>query len=286
MKEKCLVMFSGGLDSRLAVKIMEERGFKPYLVHFSLPFSCSSVGESCGFVVPNFLGYEVHLHKLSKGRRFRDYFQILRKPKYKRGKGVNPCLDCKIFMFREAKKIADKLKINYIVTGEVVGQRPMSQHKNQLKIIEKESGLKGRIIRPLIDYYSISGRQRKEQMKLAKKFKITYPGPGGGCILCEKAFIKRFIFLFERGLKEKELPFVCIGRHFNVNGKWVILGRNEEENKVLEKHGAKVIEYHGPSVLFMDKASKKDMRIVEDLVLSYSKKGNIEKRKIFDKYKL
>ncbi|GAI88382.1 unnamed protein product, partial [marine sediment metagenome] len=115
-----------------------------------------------------------------------EYLKVIKEAKHGRGAGINPCIDCRIFMLKKAKKFADEQKIKFIATGEVIGQRPMSQQKKQIAIIEKESGLKGRIIRPLIDFHNIQGRSRKPQIALAKKFKIKYPHPAGGCLLCEK----------------------------------------------------------------------------------------------------
>jgi len=125
-------------------------------------------------------------------------------------------------------------KINFIATGEVGGQRPMSQMQNSIKIIEKESGLENKIVRPLIDL-GFSGRQRKKQIALAKKFKINYPSPAGGCLLCEKELKSRFEKLFKRNLNQQEIKLINIGRHFFINNYWIVLGRNEKENKILEK---------------------------------------------------
>lgn len=181
-------------------------------------------------------------------------------------------------MLREVKKFADKEKIKFIVTGEVSGQRPMSQQKKQVTIIEEESGLKDRIIRPLIDFYGFQGRSRKPQIALAKKFKIKYPSPAGGCLLCEKVLKKRLEALLKRGLSEEEINFVGIGRHFLfpenqgfsvsktsknkqevLDGKiWVVIGRDDRENKIIEASKAgKIIEpdYPAPSAVIMSSSS-------------------------------
>jgi len=115
---------------------------------------------------------------------------MIKNPKYKRGAGLNPCIDCKIFMFKKVKKVADEKGINLIVSGEVLNERPLSQTKRNMEIIEEESKLKNRILRPLTDIYEIQGRQRKKQIALAKKFEIAYPSPSGGCLLCEKELKK------------------------------------------------------------------------------------------------
>lgn len=287
VNKKCILLFSGGLDSRLALKIMQERGYNLVPVFFKLPFSCPDIKDACDFVKNQ--GFKLKIFDCTKGDLFREYIKIIKKAKYGRGKGVNPCIDCKIFMFNIAREFADDKKIDLIVTGEVLNQRPMSQNKNQICLIEKESGLEGRLLRPLIEE-GISGRQRKKQIDLARRFKIKYPHPAGGCLLCEKLLKKRFHFLFKRGLNEKELPLVSIGRHFVINGSWIILGRNEKENKIIEDlgFGKLVISEDfgivGPSVLVLGgRVSKKK---IGNLIIVYSKHENIQSRNNFEKYKI
>lgn len=329
-------MFSGGLDSRLAVKIMQEQGFEVVPVFFRLPFGCGCCNEmGCSFNFSQVQGIKLEVFDCNKGDLFKDYMKILKKGSHGRGAGVNPCRDCKIFMFERVKKFADKKKINLIVTGDVLGERPMSQMKSSLMLIEERSGLKGRILRPLsakllpeteaekkglVDrekLYDIQGRRREKQIALAKKFKIKYPHPAGGCLLCERLLIKRFEFLFKRGLKEKEIPLVNIGRHFKIpenqrfsvsktserayarkskqevsdNDCWVVLGRNEKENEIIETVGKNtgeliIPDFIGPSALIIDKYDNKLKEKVNDLIKTYSKKGSIKERKRFEKYKL
>ena len=179
-------MFSGGLDSRLAIKIMQERGFEILAVFYKLPFGTGCCSEGCSFNFSQLQGVKLKVFDCSKGDLLKEYLEVLKKAKHGRGTGVNPCVDCRIFMLKHAKNFADEQKIKFIITGEVTGQRPMSQQKKQMEIIEKETELEGRIIRPLVDYYNFYGRNRKPQIDLAKKFKINYPDPAGGCLLCEK----------------------------------------------------------------------------------------------------
>ncbi len=324
MKEKCIVMFSGGLDSRLAVKIMQKKKFEVIAVFFKLPFNCS-----CEKEVKIFLKKEkvkLKIFDCTKGKLLQEYLEVIKKAKHGTGTGVNPCIDCRIFMFKKAKEFADKNKIDLIVSGEVTGQRPMSQQKNQIKLIEEESRLKERIYRPLIEI-GISGRQRKKQIALAKKFKIKYPSPAGGCLLCEKALKKRLGFLLKRGLNEKEIKLVGLGRHFMFGKNWVIIGRNEQENKIIEKSKAgKIIEpdYPAPSAVVISKSftplssnsrprssitfpflaksltpqgkllnhtksNKIPLTIIDKvnkLIQAYSKRGDLKDRKKFDKWKL
>ncbi len=284
--EKCVVLFSGGLDSRLAIKLMQEKGFKVIATYFKLPFSCSCLSEAEEFVKKEKINLKVF--DCTKGKLFKNYLKIIKEGKHGRGAGFNPCIDCKIFMFKKAKKFADSKKIKYIVSGEVTGQRPMSQKKKQIELIEKETKLKDRIIRPLIEL-GISGRQRKEQISLAKKLGIKYPSPAGGCLLCEKLLKERFKKLFQRGLNNKETLLTNSGRHFLINGCWVVLGKNKEENKFLKEIGIGELiepEFIGPTALILDKCDKDTRGLIEELIYAYSKKASLEDRKKFEEFKL
>ncbi len=307
MAKKCLVLFSGGLDSRLAIKIMQEQGFKVVPVFFNLPFGTGCCSEGCSFNFSQVQGIKLKIFDCTKGKLLQEYLKIIKEAKHGTGAGVNPCIDCRIFMFKKAKEFADKEKIDLIVSGEVLGERPMSQMKKSMDIVEKESGLKGRLLRPLsakllpeieaekkglVDrkkLYDIHGRRREKQIALAKKFKIKYPHPAGGCLLCEKFLKKRFEFLFKRGLNDKEIKLIGIGRHFFIDGCWVVIGRNKEENEIIESLNiGELIEpdFIGPSALILDKHDEKIIKKVEDLIKAYSKKGSLKERKRFEEFKL
>ncbi|MFC1682509.1 hypothetical protein ACFL0X_02745 [Nanoarchaeota archaeon] len=304
--KKCIVMLSGGLDSRLALRIMQEQGFEVVALFFNLPFGSGCCNESCSFNFSQVQGVKLKVFDCCRGKLLQEYLEVLRKPKYGRGVGVNPCVDCRIFMFKKAREFADSEGIDLVVSGEVLGERPMSQMKKSMNIIEEESGLKGRLLRVLsaklldeteaekkglVDrskLYSIQGRRREEQMKLAKKFKISYPTPAGGCLLCEKALKKRFEFLLKRDLNEKEVKLIEIGRHFIIDSCWVVLGRNKTENEILESLGVgKLIvpDFIGPSAVvvgYFGKVKKK----VEELVRVYSKQSSLVDRQKFEKFRL
>ncbi len=289
VRKKCIVMFSGGLDSRLAIKIMQEKGFDILAVFFKLPFGTGCCSESCSFNFSQLQGIKLKIFDCTKGKLLEEYLEVIKKAKHGRGAGVNPCIDCRIFMLKEAKKFADKEKVKFIVTGEVIGQRPMSQQKKQIFIIEKETNLEGRIIRPLIDFYNMQGRSRKPQIALAKKFKIKYPHPAGGCLLCEKGLKKRLEILLKRGLDEEEINLVNVGRHFMFGKNWIVLGRDEKENKIIEASKAgEVIEpdYPAPSAVIMGKTLKTTINKVNKLIQAYSKKASLNDREKFDKEKL
>jgi len=308
-EKKCIVMLSGGLDSRLAIKIMQEQGFDVLALFYKLPVGTGCCDENCSFNFAQKEGVKLKVIDCSKGKALKEYLDILRKPRYKRGAGVNPCVDCRIYMFKKAKEFAEIEGFDLIVTGEVLGERPMSQKRNAMDIIEKESGLMGRMLRPLsakllsetdaekkgiVDrekLYDIQGRRRERQMVLAKKFNISYPQPAGGCMLCEKELIKRFNFLFKRGLNEKEIPLMGVGRHFVIEGCWIIVGRDKKENDVIEfvgKDYGKLIvpDFMGPSVLILDECCEGVKERVNELIKAYSKEGSLKERKRFEEFKL
>jgi tRNA-specific 2-thiouridylase len=283
MNKKCIVLFSGGLDSRLAVKIMQEKGFIVEAVNFILPFSCTCSFDSFGMP-----GVKFRFFDCTKGKLLKEYLEIIKKAKHGRGASFNPCKDCKIWMFKKVKKYADKKNIGMIATGEVLGQRPMSQTAGAMKKIDESLGFK--LERPLIDL-GVSGRSRKKQIALAKKYKISsFPQPAGGCLLCEKKFKKRFEFLINRGLIDKEtLCLVRLGRHFVIDNRWVVTGRNKEENKIILrlKKGKKITpDFRGPVAVILGKANREIISRVKELLKAYSKDYPLVKRKNFEKFKI
>lgn len=285
-------MYSGGLDSRLIVKIMKQKGYEILGVCFNLPFSPDAKEKAKQYFEEN--NSELKIMDCTKGELLKEYLGVIKNYKHKTGAGVNPCIDCKVFMFKKAKEIADKLGIEIIVTGEVLGERPMSQMLKGLRTIEEEAGLKGRIFRPLSakvlddvkginkeEYYDIQGRQRDPQMKLAKDFNITYPTPSGGCRLCEPALKKRLNFLFENNLiTDDSLPLVNIGRHFTKNGAWIIVGRDERESTIIESFNPHIDSDIGTPAIYYNKEEAKEFAL--KLQKAYKEK----KPESFEEYKL
>lgn len=284
---KILVLFSGGLDSRLAAKLMQEQA-QVELINFILPFGQGCCNKHCSLNFSQKENIKLKIVDCTKGKLLQEYINMIKKPKHGRGTCLNPCIDCRIFILKKAKKYADKNKIEVIATGEVLGERPMSQHSKALKIVEEESGLKGRLLRPLsaklleetraeksglIDrskLLDIQGRGRKSQIELAEKYKIQYPTPGGGCLLCDPEFCKKLKPLLNKEITELDLELLKFGRHF----PGIILGRNEQENIKLEeiknKFGGILIipEEPGPSALIRD---KKYLKQGKELIRKYSK---------------
>ena len=284
-KKKCIVMLSGGLDSLLAVKIMQEQNFDVLALYFKLPFIKDIEKEIKEFCKKEKL--KLKIFDCTDKKLFREYLKIIKNPKYGTGVGMNPCIDCRIFILKKAKKFADNKKFNIIVTGEVLGERPLSQTKKALELIEKKSGLENRLLRPLSakffsetqaekeklvnreKFYDICGRKRQRQIALAKKFGISYPSPAGGCLLCEKLYCKKLNkILNKKNLNHKDIELLKIGRHFEASN--IILGRNEKENKLLEKEKAIIIipKQAGPTALIKNKKYEKKAK---ELIQKYSK---------------
>jgi tRNA U34 2-thiouridine synthase MnmA/TrmU len=248
-KVKAISLFSGGLDSILATKLIQNQNIDVIAIHFLNPFCFCAKGLSKIEEVVKKL--QVPLKKVKMGV---DYLNMLRNPKYGYGKNLNPCIDCRIFIVKKAKKIAEKLNAQFIFTGEVLNERPMSQHKQAMDIIEKETELKNRILRPLsakllpqtemekkgiVDrskLLAINGRSRKPQIELAKKLGIIhYPSPAGGCLLTCKEYSKKLKDLFnhKETISFKDVELLKVGRHFRWKKNKIIVGRNQEENNVL-----------------------------------------------------
>jgi len=242
---------SGGLDSTLAVKLMLDQGIDVEAVNFVSPFClCRKGGCGAPKVAKNL---SIPLKTIRVGE---EYLRIVRKPRFGYGKNMNPCVDCRIFMLKKAKKYAEETGAQFIITGEVLGQRPMSQHGRTLGLIEEKARLKGKILRPLSakllpkseaeekglvnreTLLSIEGRSRKKQIRLAEEMNVTgYSCPGGGCLLTYKEFAAKLRDLFEnkRRASLKDVELLKVGRHFRFEKNKIIVGRNEIENKLLTR---------------------------------------------------
>jgi len=290
--KKALVLYSGGLDSRLAVQLFKEQGFEIETIHFNLPFGCTC---------ENLDQKKSIIFDVKKDPLLSEYLKILKAPKFGTGAGINPCKDCKIFMLKKAKEYADKNKIELIATGEVLGQRPMSQISSAMKIIDNELGFE--VLRPLsakilpetsfekkglVDrnkLLAIKGRNRKEQIELAKKYKIKYPSPAGGCSLCEKATAERLKHLLEKKLiTEKTLPLTIIGRHFFIDDVWFVVARNKQESETILKFENRIEDDKGKPAIYFSKKSGRQKAF--ELQEAYSTGDNEDKRKKFEEFKL
>jgi len=253
-KKKVVALLSGGLDSQLAVKMMQKQGFEVSAVAIKTPFCDFDCGRGCGFEIrerADTLGIDLKTVYLGD-----EYIEMLKNPKHGFGSGMNPCIDCRTMMFKAAKKEMEKIGAEFIISGEVLGQRPMSQHGPALRTIEKESDLEGKIVRPLSagllaktepeknglikreDLGMISGRRRIEQLQLAKEYGIEDPpNAGGGCLLTDPAFSLRAKDLF--GHIEtptiNDIDLLKIGRHFRLDQYTkLVVGRNHNENEMIK----------------------------------------------------
>jgi tRNA U34 2-thiouridine synthase MnmA/TrmU len=184
-----------------------------------------------------------------------DFLGLLNQPRYGFGANMNPCIDCKILMLKKARGLLDDYKADFIVTGEVLGQRPMSQHRQALELIEKKSGLEGLLLRPLSakllpettpekngwisreKLLNIGGRSRRPQVNLARGFGIKdYPNAAGGCLLTDPKFSDRLKELIaHKELSLENIELLKIGRHFRISGQAkLVVARDEKEGKELE----------------------------------------------------
>src|SRR4030042_3999306 len=289
LKIKALLLFSGGLDSILAAKILEKQGTKVTALTFvSYFFGAEQAKKSAK---------ENKINLITKDFS-KEHFNIVKNPCYGWGVGMNPCIDCHLLMLKEAKKIAARENYSFIATGEVLGQRPMSQNLEALKLIEKKTGLSKRILRPLsaralpetemeksgiVDrkkLLGISGKSRKEQLAIAKKIGIkNYPTPAGGCILTDKEYSRKLRKLLEniKIIKSSDLTLLRIGRHFWEGKTRIVLGRNHEENLKLKKiadKGDVLLELKkipGPLALVRGK-NKKAIELAKEKIIKYAKK--------------
>ncbi|MHB8417747.1 MAG: thiamine biosynthesis protein [Myxococcales bacterium] len=270
MAARAIGMLSGGLDSTLALKLMQSQGIDVKAINFYTGFCITETqrrlgGRARDGKIPRNealragadLGVEVELVDISEG----GYLDIVANPRYGYGANANPCVDCRIFMMARAREIMEREGADFVFTGEVLGQRPKSQRRDTLAIIEKQSGLAGRLLRPLsakllpptipeiegkVDrerLLAISGRGRTPQMELADKLGVTdYPQPAGGCcFLTDESFGRKFHDLLDhravRQIAKDEIVLLATGRHFRLESAVkLVVGRTEGENLVLERY--------------------------------------------------
>jgi len=264
---KAICLWSGGLDSQLAVCLMQEQGIEVIGVNFASPFFGANKAAQ---QAAEKLGIKLHVIDISK-----EYVNtVLKNPVYGYGKNLNPCIDCHAYMLKKAGDYMPEVGASFLITGEVLGQRPMSQNKSSLNLVDKLSGYRGLIVRPLSarllpptvpetegwinrdQMLDISGRSRTRQMELALKYGIEkYPSPAGGCLLTEEAFSRRIKpFLHsEDELDPNLLELIKVGRLFIINENYLlIVGRKQAENERLQEIAAsqdyllKVVNRPGP----------------------------------------
>ena len=246
MKIRALALLSGGLDSSLAVKLIQEQGIEVEGISFTSPF----FGPGNAKKAAEELGIKLYIGDVSS-----EILEIVKNPRYGYGKNMNPCIDCHILMAQKAKEEMLEVKASFIISGEVVGQRPRSQNKQILEAIAKRADIPGKLLRPLSakllpitvpetrgsinreKLLALSGKSRKPQLELARRYNLReYGTPAGGCLLTDAIFSRRLKDLLEHNEHTLDnILLLKLGRHFRSStGLKIIIGRNKEENKKLK----------------------------------------------------
>jgi tRNA-specific 2-thiouridylase len=290
-QRRAATLLSGGLDSLLSAKIILNQGIIVEGINFMIGFSGK---DNPAVRCAEQLGIKLHTFDVI------DAFKpIMLNPKYGYGTNLNPCLDCKIFMVRKTMEILKDYDFDFIVTGEVVGQRPKSQKRNTMQILTEKSGAADLLLRPLCAkclaptlperenwvnrelLYAFTGRSRKPQIALAKQLGLnSYSQPAGGCLLTDAVFCNRMKHLWKyRGIKDyskDDLELLKLGRHLAPNIKYkMIIGRNESENDLLQKLSLKFthlfpISHNGPLVLLDGVFGAKEIDLAARIAARYS----------------
>lgn len=289
VKMKAVSLFSGGLDSQLAALLVKQQGITVIGVNFTTPFFAA---KQATLDAAEALGIELITKDIS--REYKDI--VLTNPVYGYGKHMNPCIDCHAFMIKNARRIMDETRASFLITGEVLGQRPMSQNRSALQVVEKLSGQQGLILRPLsallleptipeiqgwIDrskLLDISGRSRKRQMELAAQYDLhEYPSPAGGCLLTDENYSRRLKYLLSIKPEADTEDFRGLnwGRHFAIGDNLLIIGRNHNENQQLLSAAQPgdilftATEYPGPVAVLKTADTKPDLKYIAAIVARY-----------------
>ncbi len=296
-----VALFSGGLDSALAILLMQRQNIEVTALTFLTHFGCDiSDRSSCGgdpFPIADKFNFKVKLMHL--GDKF---LEIVKNPKYGYGKNMNPCIDCRILMLREAHQLMKLINADFIITGEVLGQRPKSQRRDSMNIVKRDSELGGLLVRPLsgklfpetipektglIDrnlLENISGRSRKRQMELARKFGLDdYPTPAGGCLLTDPVYSRKLKDLLDKSgnCDLNDINLLRVGRHFRLDDHTkVVVGRNEKENEIIEQLAKpehlilEAVNTGSPLTLYIDSQGNDNLAMAAAITAHYCRLKN------------
>lgn len=297
---KAIALLSGGLDSTLAIRLIREQDIEVEALNFITLF-CRCTGTSaCELAAKRAartLGVPVRVMNVSK-----PLLEIVKNPRHGYGKNLNPCIDCRILTFREAAKYMRENGASFIVTGEVLGQRPMSQRKEIMRLIEKAAGVEGLVVRPLcakvlepsiperrgwVDrdkFLAIKGRSRKEQMNLASQFGIKdYSCPAGGCLLTDPDFAARMKDLLSHGdFDINDVHLLKMGRHFRLDrATKCVVGRDEADNvkiRTFSRSGdalLRCVDVVGPTTLVRGNLTDDNLCTAARITAGYTKMRDV-----------
>jgi tRNA U34 2-thiouridine synthase MnmA/TrmU len=299
---KAISLFSGGLDSILATRLVADLGIEVEAVHFKLVFLSDKEAGKEGRdarKMESILKARLTVMDVSE-----PFLEVVRHPRHGYGKNMNPCIDCKIFMIRKAKAYMEEAGASFLITGEVLGERPMSQRKDILRVIEREAGADGLILRPLsarllppsipeiegwVDrekMLDIQGRSRKPQIRLADEYRIKeYPAPAGGCLLTDPGFSKRMedLMAHHPDFNVPDVRVLKVGRHFRLSPMaTLIVGRDERENQKIEDLARdgdflfRLADHPGPVSLLRGECMPGDKEKAAAITARFSKAKNLK----------
>ncbi|MFZ0449823.1 MAG: hypothetical protein WAL98_11335 [Desulfatiglandaceae bacterium] len=296
---KALCVFSGGLDSMLASQLVRAQGVEVLAFFFETPFFRSERARKSAAHI------NLPLKVVDITER---HLEMVQSPKYGYGVNMNPCIDCHALMLRIAGEFLEQESADFVISGEVLGQRPMSQNRMSLNRVSTESGLGNLLLRPLSAKHlpvtlpeesgwvnrdllmDIMGRSRKPQMDLAQKFHILdYPSPAGGCLLTEKAFSRRLSHLFSIRARPRinEIELLKLGRHFRIDtGTKLVVGRNRQENQDIFALAGETevvmmpVSIPGPTALMTGPMSPAFIELAADITAAYSDTEGIDSAEI------